>query len=574
MYHFVGDGTNKQFLISDDFELDVEFGNMSSFKMDMSDLDFSSPLKKTEKSKLGKDATPGKLEEKKDKFSFSFDFNELDAFDLDVNLLKGEKKPKNCSECDVLGYYENDASKLPKLGVTNSSNSKDLVSSKEDLDTTNISTTAPADVEQCNTSQEDAQTLPEKQITSTQGEDKTNHSEGERDFQIEYPLTTGSEKPNAQNSGQEFSMQTCDSSPKGPIQQSQNAGPSLATVHAYSGEEKHSTCMISENNSQSGINSPAHDSKGLSAPSTEETMSAVSTPEKNQSDQKTIGQSCVIMHQIDQKNVGHNRIIFRESPEMHKDVENNSEGPVLNETLTSKSNEDKQRSRSKVLKSSLHRYSKSEQLIATKEENNGLKLLSLHKSLASGSRPSSATTLKQPCADLHPAKEKREHSGDNKQNGIHNSHVFKSLNRALKIGRNAVGGDSNHEDINSSQKSLQISPRIDGQVGSESEAVGGLDSDMYLDCWNSVLDEYTDGKAMSLGVPLTIENDGNVEKAEACAKELENICNMLKKKHEEAKELLIRALVNNNSLLMLDHPICEEKIRALQNFAAALLLKK
>ena len=38
------------------------------------------------------------------------------------------------------------------------------------------------------------------------------------------------------------------------------------------------------------------------------------------------------------------------------------------------------------------------------------------------------------------------------------------------------------------------------------------------------------------------------------------ICNMLKKKHGDAKELLVRAVVNNNLLLMLNHPIHEEKI--------------
>ncbi|GLT28783.1 hypothetical protein SLA2020_036900 [Shorea laevis] len=56
------------------------------------------------------------------------------------------------------------------------------------------------------------------------------------------------------------------------------------------------------------------------------------------------------------------------------------------------------------------------------------------------------------------------------------------------------------------------------------------------------------------------EDNGNVEKAEVYTKELENICNNLKKKHNEAKELLVRAVVNNNNLLMLNHPIFEEKI--------------
>ncbi|KAF3451380.1 hypothetical protein FNV43_RR07475 [Rhamnella rubrinervis] len=65
---------------------------------------------------------------------------------------------------------------------------------------------------------------------------------------------------------------------------------------------------------------------------------------------------------------------------------------------------------------------------------------------------------------------------------------------------------------------------------------------------------------MEFEISSVLENDGNVEKAEAYAKELEDICNMLKKKFEEAKEVLLRAVVNNNNLLMLNHPIHEEKI--------------
>lgn len=35
---------------------------------------------------------------------------------------------------------------------------------------------------------------------------------------------------------------------------------------------------------------------------------------------------------------------------------------------------------------------------------------------------------------------------------------------------------------------------------------------------------------------------------------------MLRKKHDEAKEILVRAIVNNNKLLMLNHPLYDEKI--------------
>lgn len=70
-----------------------------------------------------------------------------------------------------------------------------------------------------------------------------------------------------------------------------------------------------------------------------------------------------------------------------------------------------------------------------------------------------------------------------------------------------------------------------------------------------------------LEIPLVMKKDENVEKAEACTKELENICNMLRKKREEAKEILVRAIVNNNNLLMLNHPMYDAKIQMIQKYA-------
>ncbi|KAF8028884.1 hypothetical protein BT93_E1530 [Corymbia citriodora subsp. variegata] len=80
-------------------------------------------------------------------------------------------------------------------------------------------------------------------------------------------------------------------------------------------------------------------------------------------------------------------------------------------------------------------------------------------------------------------------------------------------------------------------------------------------------------RSTEVGSPLVMETEENVEKAEAYTKELEDICNMLKKKQEEAKELLVWALVTNNNLLMLNHPIYEEQIRRVQKFASRLMSK-
>ncbi|XP_052626291.1 uncharacterized protein At4g18490 isoform X1 [Lactuca sativa] len=81
-----------------------------------------------------------------------------------------------------------------------------------------------------------------------------------------------------------------------------------------------------------------------------------------------------------------------------------------------------------------------------------------------------------------------------------------------------------------------------------------------------------DVSTLEMEIYSASENDALFQQAEACSKELDVICNMLKKKHEEAKDILVRAIVNNNNLLMLNHPIYQQKISMVQKFAASLSL--
>jgi hypothetical protein len=61
-----------------DFNLDGDFDKLSSFKVDMSDLDFSSPPRKTAKPKKRpeEESSSGNNKGKQDRFNFSFDFTE------------------------------------------------------------------------------------------------------------------------------------------------------------------------------------------------------------------------------------------------------------------------------------------------------------------------------------------------------------------------------------------------------------------------------------------------------------------------------------------------------------------
>lgn len=83
----------------------------------------------------------------------------------------------------------------------------------------------------------------------------------------------------------------------------------------------------------------------------------------------------------------------------------------------------------------------------------------------------------------------------------------------------------------------------------------------------------SDVSQIEMDISSSVDDDSIAEKAEACSKELEDICNMLKEKHEEAKDLLVRAIVNNNNIAMLNHPVFQDKIRMVQKFAELLISK-
>ncbi|GAB4827034.1 hypothetical protein Ancab_033914 [Ancistrocladus abbreviatus] len=77
----------------------------------------------------------------------------------------------------------------------------------------------------------------------------------------------------------------------------------------------------------------------------------------------------------------------------------------------------------------------------------------------------------------------------------------------------------------------------------------------------SKLDFSQGSKMLDAEKPLLMENDRHVELAEAIAKELDALYNNLKKQHEEAKELLVQAVVNRNNFLLLSQPIHQQKMK-------------
>ncbi|KAL6525529.1 hypothetical protein OROHE_015836 [Orobanche hederae] len=107
-------GTKKSFNFDKadmDFNLDGDFGKMSSFNMDMSDLDISPPLKKDGKpNEKSKESSSGKEKGKSDRFAFAFDFDELDNFNFESNLTKDGSKSKKESSPSASGHQDKECS--------------------------------------------------------------------------------------------------------------------------------------------------------------------------------------------------------------------------------------------------------------------------------------------------------------------------------------------------------------------------------------------------------------------------------------------------------------------------------
>ncbi|KOM31571.1 hypothetical protein LR48_Vigan01g112600 [Vigna angularis] len=98
------------------FNLDGEFDKISSFKLDMSDLDFTCPPKKNTQSKDKKGEISGAKGGKQDEFNFSFDFNELDSFNLDSSFVQVDSTSNSSPRKKVVSKEgsDNEDAKRPK----------------------------------------------------------------------------------------------------------------------------------------------------------------------------------------------------------------------------------------------------------------------------------------------------------------------------------------------------------------------------------------------------------------------------------------------------------------------------
>ncbi|KAJ0971839.1 hypothetical protein J5N97_019798 [Dioscorea zingiberensis] len=675
-----GNGKNSfNFDKLDAFELGGDY-KISSFKMDMPDLDFSSPCKKDDKTKKPSKDSANK-ETKQDKFSFTFDFNELESFSLGSSLLKGDKQPRKCTDsgdCSSKSDGAQDSKSNSVKSVDAAENSAMRKSSTADNmatspaepaikhDITNGSgPSTSSDPGRLNMSHE-GRVLSEKQATI---------AEGSIGSYIEMLDRKCSTKQYAEKSARNIlpPSSSSDATENKAFPESEiGSAPLDCLVMRKAQDEDNNVRSIDSSHSRSSSPANSYNSQCWLKTNTKK-LSSISVEVENQ-------------HRNQDEACGGSEV--GESNKGHKDENVSEMDATLKNPHENKLTGGKQNTSSKFLPSSLNTIISNKILKA--KSTAALQFSSLNKLSKNVSQPTSVgisnqlysrPDKKMETKILCHLNEKRESISNDEQAGNQASGKLKSFGKTVRQDVSVFNeGGTNIEVCDTSDPGIQVQPsNMSSQItaSSNTKDINHISSilpikssitssiepkdekrltKLNITSANSTVrtetksDKFSEGNFQSshcteskvansiitgrnallspslkrkapeelkadtrisnqlkrfmvssterkksldasaqfgkklvpgtespgglhketvicnqnlsknLEVPILIENDGNVEKAEACAKELDDICTMLKKKHEEAKELLVRAVVNNNALLMLNHPMFDEKI--------------
>nr|CAB3474288.1 unnamed protein product [Digitaria exilis] len=596
----------------DDFGLDGAFDKLPSFKMGMSDLDFSSPLKKKVKhnNSIGDDLSEGKKEIEKDNFSFSFDFNELGKFSLDAKLGIEEKSTSKVDPVSSEGNMDTQRD-LSGTAVLEDNNTKDKPRThgvctlrpphpKNHESMKNTSLPAPND--SSDKIQEHTSVNPAT-MEQTKVDSVPNGNYGEHRKEI-YPTKAAVNTP-FQNFS--CSAQSCEdpvladrmNSKDDPIADSGKVGiPRESNGHEQSiGSQSRDTSTIDPNVLRRPVSQ--FDSRNEVV---EESVSLNEGSQGNQNfsdvPQKFLKKTTCGTKNTDEGTSGHKSLsssIRRKIRNVKPALENergsfsflskSANTKASRVELTSETDLNQLSGASKVMKK-LTTHPTDLKRWEHKQANAGLDksktaLPKIYSKLASHGLLSTSSNAK----------------GDRNAIGLEPP---SSGNSSLLNAQNSTGHSTGHKIVANdvllkrsvASDSLQVAPSKDNKMSTISELTGtrkspqtvpGLRNEtvsimkilktrkyIYIlgsgtpkahvdnaisSCMTSEMGDISD-----LELPMLLENDGNLEKAEGCRKELEDICILLKRKHAEAKELAVRAIVNNNTMLMLNHPMFEDKI--------------
>nr|XP_018686223.1 PREDICTED: uncharacterized protein At4g18490 isoform X3 [Musa acuminata subsp. malaccensis] len=591
----------------DDFDLGGDFGKLSSFGMDISDLDFSIPLKKTANANE-QESLPRKQDLKKEKFSFAFDFNVLDKFDLDTKLVKTATGSSKCMD-DGGPHCSDEMRKHESLSTSTSAHM--------------LEPDGPYHAVIRHGSAQEALCQGHKELLCLDSVKNDTSKEKDSGVRLLDGLQSGNSSP------VKLSNSRC--CPPNNITGSQDCSSTLQNhevdEHVITEGSKptdHSIQVDNEasRNSVKEVTNKHFDASCFQFPiskipggatsiiNAKSTMpnllsaASVNRPENSFLEVQNISQK-------DDKNHLPNSMTSRIKE--NSNIANSSSNGVINTIIVSERNLTLKRKTSKESLTDPKAFS------TLKHINSSPKGRVTSTGSAKIIMPNFLSTASMSSPKNIPFEGQHIFQKDGKKHlpGLMTSRMRKEnssiANFSMGKGRNTVGGTEGNLASNlvispMTDKPVLLSPSLkmktlkepltdpkafntSKQIGSSPERISlvispGSDTEMVQREENPEssrndasfqnlcsLNGASELENMDIEVPVQIEDHGNVEKAESCSKELDDLCNMLKKKHDEAKELMVRAVVINNKLLMLNHPMIEEKIRALQRLAASLQSK-
>ncbi|KAF2543516.1 hypothetical protein F2Q68_00029427 [Brassica cretica] len=554
------------------FDLGGDFG--SSFKMDMSDFDFSSPAKKTTKTKQNSDDS-GDLKQKKNPFHFSCDFDALGDLDLDSN----PRKKGNETTTKSMDFEEFSGSKL--FDKSDSLDfGPDLPTTRQAVSRANTDVKANASAEKENQNSKGADSMSSTHSKQADSNNSTHSKqatlESKEDFEeVDSPqrLRMGTSRVHTMR----VQPQPANISPlrTSYSKVEENSKPCLSNETAalsplHSSEIAHTAASRETSpgiheicRSGTKEDSPRDTEQNTNSRMISTTKSSYEKTEPNMSSQSGLDK---IKHQQEEMDTDtqaeiqdHTRRTLLCDPDAGHSQPTLSgkvpSGSQLGQTaqvqdsssklpqapsdsvprlsdLKAMQNSDSGHIRSMFFK----KIEKPQSHVLESPTQTEIRLVT-HERIGSNLNPTIDKRLDTKDAlagsKTRTAPTELSKTDSETENVNTNSSSHEKIIQKDHSGTRTVSSQASRLDNNTTKQLVKESPRAKPQP-------------QFMNMAN-------------LEIPIT-EYDENIEKAESYTKELDNICNILKKKNEEAKELLVRAVVNNNKLLMLNHPLHEDKI--------------
>ncbi|KZV27394.1 hypothetical protein F511_02503 [Dorcoceras hygrometricum] len=624
--------------MDEDFNLDGDFGKISSFNMDISDLDISSPPAKDSKlkEKLQVGSTSEDVKGKSDRFTFAFDFNELESFNFEPNIDKGPKSRENKGNFESSPNESGCQDKEDASGMNMIENSSTLAEDPKKpsvprtaIDFDMVCQVGTADSEHarkngCSLLETDCPGVSNLSITTEEGaSDRDNTS-------LEPAIATRSQPKIIQSekfiSPEQNDLEVC---------AGKNAIPDLSSNTLLDNEPifGDSEDILDRVGLTSSVGEQDANAPSLSTSGFNEHLASENSYqpqrdailEKNNGEKIQDGIEICVKGNKERTELGHIVSLVEKScmtsvtPAQFSNIQTSSEDQTtasaiqklvpLSQAVDDPISEKETRPHEACLMPSLQMVKAESNVPKALSTQTRVSLLSSKKmgltqsSLSDGTREeahavgsnyerkliSSSTTNDTEAVKVKSSLKQKEESMrglDTLSLNLDSSEsILKGFNSLAKTGKTDVlrKMPANSAHFADTLKRTLGTSSLKRKTMEECKAVFTMASPPkrlfpspkgrrnLAETSQKVPDKQVSNHDTKEGdnfvesskedeMCFSVESETKIRQAEAYSKELDNICIMLRKKHEEAKELLVQSIVNSNKLLLLNHPLRNMKI--------------